>query len=201
MADGEGCWVLLRAVPGARLELRLTQGQSHPSPLGREAGGSGNAGKVGACLFCIWVSKTRALQEEETEPMLPVRREIPFGLNLKKTPRKYKCSSCTSRVSGFQRQWDGDQNSISMESRDCLCNPTLALFPARAICPWHLCAASVSSSLCAVALAGGSSVRGVSPWTLSLHNRLFHLPICIVKGGYTVSPPSPPALEVAFVSR
>lgn len=67
--------------------------------------------------------------------------------------------------------------------------------------PWHLCATSVSSSLCAVALAGGSSVRGVSPWTLSLHNRLFHLPICIVKGGYTVSPPSPPALEVAFVSR
>lgn len=54
-----------RLFPGARLELRLTQGQSHRSPLGREAGGSGNPGKVGACLFFVWVSKTRALQEEE----------------------------------------------------------------------------------------------------------------------------------------
>lgn len=63
MADGERC-----SVPGGcsgrRAGAKADTGAEHPSPLGREAGGSENAGKVDAWLFCICVSKNRALQEE-----------------------------------------------------------------------------------------------------------------------------------------
>lgn len=163
MADGERC--LLSACGlflGARLELRLTQGQSHRVSPGKRGWGLRKPWESGCMpvLHLDFQKQSLAGGRNGWSQCCwgPLRREIPFGLNLKKTPWKYKCSSCTSRVSGFQHQWDGDQTAFPWKAVIVFVIPRLLSFqPELFNIPWHLCITSVSASLNVMALAGSVS--------------------------------------------
>ena len=152
--------------PGARLELRLTQGQSHRSPLGREAGAQEMLGKwVRACSVFGFPKTEPCRRKKWLEPMLlgSFEKGNPIWAKSEENSVKYKCSSCTSRVSGFQHQWDGDQTAFPWKAVIVFVIPCLLSFqPELFNIPWHLCITSVSTSLCVMALAGGSSVCDVS---------------------------------------
>jgi len=167
VADGERSSLSACGLcPGARLELRVTQGQS-PVSTGKRGWGLGKCWGSGYVPVLRLGFQKQSLVGGRSDwnhgCWGPSRGEIPSGLNLKKTPWKYK-RSYTSRVSGFQCQWDGDQLAFPGKAIIAFIIPRLlSSQPELFNIPWHLRITSITTSLCVMALAGSSSVRDVSP--------------------------------------